>query len=175
MNKLSTRNPFKKVLRNSTDKDLQANFRRFLDQACTKFQVRFLGKYIHFSLTAAILQIQILMDVDMKMVAIQTLIKQLDDNLSSYDARLTEIQASAIKIGWYKYLFKGTLTVIIIKESDNFWIVSPPSMTSSTIQTRFVPQALDLEFFAMLRHGPQIFCHPLSRLYAAKPVSENQL
>jgi hypothetical protein len=45
MKKLSTRNPFKKVLKNSTDKDLRVAFRQFLDDACTKFQVRILGTY----------------------------------------------------------------------------------------------------------------------------------
>jgi hypothetical protein len=38
----------KKVLRNSTDKDMQVDFKRFLDHACVIFQVPKLVIWISF-------------------------------------------------------------------------------------------------------------------------------
>ena len=54
-----------------------------------------------FRLTAGLLQIQVLMDIDMKTVKLQATVKHLHDELSSYITKLTEVQASTIKIGWY--------------------------------------------------------------------------
>ena len=51
MKKKSSRHWTKKVLRNSTDKDVQTEFKRFLDDACVIFQVPNLAIWISSQLS----------------------------------------------------------------------------------------------------------------------------
>jgi uncharacterized coiled-coil protein SlyX len=46
------------------------------------------------------MQIQTLMDIDMRVTGVQATVMQLNDKLTTFETKLQEVQTSAIKLGW---------------------------------------------------------------------------
>jgi uncharacterized coiled-coil protein SlyX len=46
------------------------------------------------------MQIQTLMDINMRVTGVQATVTQLNDKLTTFETKLQEVQASTIKLGW---------------------------------------------------------------------------